>query len=529
MKSVHEKRLNALLARGYFPDELPPPFRTKSFAAAVIKHVKTYEAAARKTGKGPTVYGRHNLARNKRLKRVLAILNPREMYRLSKLIVDNWDQIDNLILKSPMTRTAPVWNFENGRALERATALDDRPRERAKIHRASRVLLQADVERFFPSIYTHSIPWAILGKAEAKRLYATGKLKGTLGDNLDIAVRRGQGNQTIGIPIGPDTSRVISELILSRADLTLPKKVRSHAMRFLDDYEFSCESTDVASAVYVAFHEAIATLELHPNQRKTHIIELPTQLESPWLGPLRAFDLRASGNVKDQYYRLQQYLDTAVDLAEKYPEDSVLRWASAKLAAVPKIYEDNWRFVFDRSCGIAVSDPGALSPVLSLMQRMKNAGLPIHKGALARAMNVILQREGGLRHSSFVAWALWACIVFELKLTKASVSKIQEIDDSIVALLTLHARKLKLLPTGTRFANWQRAMSEAALNHEMWLLAYEAPVKGWFRPKKDHIKGHPVFSFLRSKGVEFYDVDAIAEWRKQQTKPTNLPTTTELY
>lgn len=529
MKPDNDKRLNALLARGYFPEELPPPFEAKSFAEAVMASPAEYSAAVSKTDKKPTVYGRHNLARNGRLKRVLAILNPREMYSLSRLIVENWREIDTLIRKSPLTRTAPVWNFQDGRALERATSLDDRPRARAKVHRASRILLQADVERFFPSIYTHSIPWAILGKDEAKRLYAAGKLTGTLGDKLDIAVRRGQGNQTIGIPIGPDTSRVISELILSRADISLPKKVSSHAMRFLDDYEFSCESTDVASGVYVAFHEALATLELHPNPRKTHVIELPTQLESTWLGPLRSFDLRASGNVKDQYFRLQQYLDTAVDLAEKNSEDSVLKWAAAKLASVAKIYEENWRFVFDRCCGISVADPGALPPMLSLIQRMKNAGLPIDRGALARAMNVILQREGGLRHSSFVAWALWACIVFELKVNKASISKIQEIDDSVVALLTLHARKLKLLPTGTRFANWQRAMSETSLNHEMWLLAYEAPVKGWFRPKKDHIKGHPVFSLLRSKGVEFYDLNALAKWREKQTKPGRIPTTAELY
>jgi len=39
-----------------------------------------------------------------------------------------------------------------------------------------------------------------------------------LADRLDILIRNCNRNQTIGIPIGPETSRVIAEIISSRID-----------------------------------------------------------------------------------------------------------------------------------------------------------------------------------------------------------------------------------------------------------------------------------------------------------------------
>src|SRR3546814_9550733 len=67
--------------------------------------------------------------------------------------------------------------------------------------------------RFYHSIYTHSIAWAILGKAHVKASHHTNAFKGHFANHLDKAVGAGQEGQTIGIPLGPDTSRIIAELV----------------------------------------------------------------------------------------------------------------------------------------------------------------------------------------------------------------------------------------------------------------------------------------------------------------------------
>jgi hypothetical protein len=62
------------------------------------------------------------------------------------------------------------------------------------------------------------------GKAASKK--DTSSNSPTVNFNkLDWCLRRGQDGQTIGIPIGPDTSRIIGELICSAID----GKLRSYA------------------------------------------------------------------------------------------------------------------------------------------------------------------------------------------------------------------------------------------------------------------------------------------------------------
>ena len=58
------------------------------------------------------------------------------------------------------------------------------------------------------------LPWALDGKSAVKAALASGHKKKDLGDRLDCWVRRSQSNQTIGIPIGPDTSFVLGDLVL---------------------------------------------------------------------------------------------------------------------------------------------------------------------------------------------------------------------------------------------------------------------------------------------------------------------------
>jgi hypothetical protein len=99
-----------------------------------------------------------------------------------------------------------------------SSPFDAIPVARARSRTASRYLLATDLSQFYPSIYTHSIPWALHTKSVAK---AKPNDYSLLGNVLDLAMRNGQDKQTIGIPIGPDTSLVIAEAILSSVDVQL--------------------------------------------------------------------------------------------------------------------------------------------------------------------------------------------------------------------------------------------------------------------------------------------------------------------
>lgn len=76
--------------------------------------------------------------------------------------------------------------------------------------------VSADLRSFFHSIYTHSIPWAIYGKAWAKIPANRGYTH--YGNVLDLLSQNLQGAQTIGLPVGPDTSRLLAEVVTSGVD-----------------------------------------------------------------------------------------------------------------------------------------------------------------------------------------------------------------------------------------------------------------------------------------------------------------------
>jgi hypothetical protein len=127
-------------------------------------------------------------------------------------------------------------------------------------------MLRADVQKFYPSVYTHSIAWAVETKAKAKT-----KLKSMalLGNRLDACIRQAQLGQSVGIPIGPDTSWVISEVILAAVDELLAKQLGGiRGNRAVDDYELYFKTAGEAEDALTSLQAALAYYGLDLNSSK---------------------------------------------------------------------------------------------------------------------------------------------------------------------------------------------------------------------------------------------------------------------
>jgi len=161
---------------------------------------------------------------------------------------------------------------------------------------------------FYPSIYTHSIPWALNTKTIAKANIKNANLPG---NDIDKALREGQEGQTMGIPIGCDTSWVLAECILTRIEEGLRARlgtVRGH--RFNDDFELAFRSASDAEKGLGALQEALADFELSVNPRKTLICDLPDLIESSGVNELRRWEF--GRGVK---HRERTLLRTSIHLA----------------------------------------------------------------------------------------------------------------------------------------------------------------------------------------------------------------------
>lgn len=288
-----DQRLRWLIKRGHFPTELPPPFHTDDLARCRNSVLRDWEGLPENQKAQLEPYTVPKIGTHRR---ALSIVNPIVQTRLAKLIADEWVTIRSFLRRSNIAlepveivekanRAIPIPNFN----LLELKQLD--------ILAQYDFIASADTSRFYSTIYTHSIPWALHGKAWCKD-HLTGKKKAiydaTLGARLDTAVRYCQENQSIGIPVGPDTSRILSEVLAAAIDTPVVAANRltaTQAFRNVDDWFVGLDSSDAGDALIACIATELTKygLEIHPH--KTQVLK---SLNSPldlWPADLRCFSV----------------------------------------------------------------------------------------------------------------------------------------------------------------------------------------------------------------------------------------------
>ena len=176
--------------------------------------------------------------------------------------------------------------------------------------RTSRFIAQADISTCFPSIYTHSIPWALVGKKRAKK---TSRDDSCWYNKIDQACSAMRNGETHGLLIGPHTSNLLSEIILTVVDKKLYDKGYRYT-RNIDDYDCYVGSHDEAQRFLQDLEQALREFDLPLNHRKTKIIELPIGIEKNWKHQLSDLPkIGTSGMV--EYPQVNTFIDTALSLA----------------------------------------------------------------------------------------------------------------------------------------------------------------------------------------------------------------------
>jgi len=495
-----------LVEKGYLPQELPPPFSSLLFSNAIVDAIADLPAQYFQTN-GPREISKplnHNLARVGSLRRKLSIPNPISFHELSFFIERNWTQLEQLSSRSTISFSVPTISPNSLRALSRKHSFDILPYARANVRSGMRYILKTDINSFYPSVYTHSIPWAIHTKAIAKANHS----QQLIGNQIDKIVRDGQDQQTIGIPIGPDTSLLIAELILSDIDSKLPANIISHALRYVDDYEIGFRTLAEAESTLAGLQSLLAEYELQLNPRKTGISDLPQTLASPWVIELRSQRIRQTQ--RSQATDILTLVDRAMLLMQQYRDESVLKYTLSIIRS-NQIAEANWGFYQDILLQCAVIEPGTLDTVVGELLKYRIAGMQIDRLKIHDALESIILHHAPLEHGSEIAWAVWCCILFNINIGQEATKALTQVEDPIVALLTLFAKSKGLLHATASFTKWSEVMTTPGLCDSQWMLAYEAGVKGWLPSHNvaDHIGEHPYFNWLRQSGVSFFDTNAV--------------------
>lgn len=133
-------------------------------------------------------------------------------------------------------------------------------------------LLETDVTDCYGAIYTHSIAWALHGKAEAKQNRRDLNLIGNL---IDAHIQDMRHGQTNGIPQGSVLMDFIAEMVLGLADLGLSKRIQQAGiddfkiLRYRDDYRIFINSPQIGDVIAKLLTEVTTGLGLKLSPAKT--------------------------------------------------------------------------------------------------------------------------------------------------------------------------------------------------------------------------------------------------------------------
>ena len=488
--------IDGLLGHGLFAEKMPPAFTSEEFCA----YYQSQVAAGKPLGKGGKWcdYIRYESIRNICVPRPLAIPNPFAYAELCKELSNNWS---NLKAYFNTTTSSQTYKYSriHVRKLSGTPAIfqmnyknfsyDGCPQD--DLIKYSKYKVSADISSCFPSIYTHTIPWAIQGKGTAK--------SGTKhwSDDIDEKTRNMKYGETSGILIGPHASNIISEIILCKIDSALVNEGFQY-FRCIDDYTCYCYTMEEAERFLVSLNRLLKEYELTINHKKTRISQLPDSSETDWIMRLNSVYLGDTYNAAKQQVIplgiLKTYLDTAIRITvegnDAVPLNYVIKVLSSKyLGSRAKEYYIN------KLKHLVFSYP-YLAP---LMQEYVFKPFSIPKSDIVELANEMYTY--GFEHDAYEAssYALYWAIVNDLTLKIETENKIFGTKDCVFMTLSYIYSKINKLGKAILTNYMNEASRLLTTDYDRyWLFIYEVLPQTKLTGSFKNIKKNKI-SFIRKE------------------------------
>lgn len=324
--------LTGLLDFGLFADKVPPCFASEGLAAIASLAMRDILVETDEKKLKDVIdtrahdYIRYEALRDINIPRHLGIPHP-EAYAVQALAISrHWKEVSThcnqpkpAISRIHVRPTGSGSIFEmNYKGQERYQCEEDEIRWMA----GTQYVVHADVASCFPSIYTHSIPWALHGKAAAKK---TNSITALVGNMLDKCTQNTRDKQTNGLLIGPHSSNIISEIILTKIDAELQAKGYKRISRHIDDYTFYADDFAQAESFVKELGLCLRGFEMSLNDKKTRILPLPRPSAENWIQRLNRFSFPKDEEVR--FSTVRSFLDLALECSQNAGKSTPLNYA----------------------------------------------------------------------------------------------------------------------------------------------------------------------------------------------------------
>jgi hypothetical protein len=330
-----------LLEEGYFPEQyvMPPSFRVNQFDLKATPYFKIDNSGTQPKFE-PDKFELLNVSfpKTQLTDRTFGIIAPKIYHDIVWYLINDWDLIQKSLFRIqnkiysysfpiPITNNniGFLGDLRAGRMIYEflEMAENDLVAEAYKY----KFILKTDIKNFYPSIYTHSIAWAIHTKDEIRKKGNRSDFNNFVGLILDKLFQNSNDGCTNGIAIGPAISDLISEIILVAIDTECSKIIDGQnidflGVRFKDDYRFLCQTKQDANFIIKTLQKQLALFNLTLNESKSQIDELPEGLFREWTADYQQYSLRYKSKVS--YKRFENSFRGTLKVDQKYQGTGVV-------------------------------------------------------------------------------------------------------------------------------------------------------------------------------------------------------------
>lgn len=523
---LKKDRLTALLSLGYFPKELPPVFTTIDFGQHSkeiidewrLKSVfSTEPCKAKSTGKGNKKLSGSYIYRLKDAeveiisipkkgyeRRNLHVTHPVPQSLLAYEISSNWKSIELWLLRQTNSLDKIQISNDHVRSIK-GINFKAHSAKKGFIEATSDWLVKTDITRFYPSIYTHSISWAAYGKKRVKNNLSV--YKGSLADRLDILIRSCNRNQTIGIPIGPETSRIIAEVISSRIDddfRTVNHDISLNKVdRLQDDWFIGADTLDHAENALSAITNIYREYGLEINGSKTSINRILALSGTSGISELASFLSHGGSSLKGS--RLKEFLLLSLRIQAAHPNESVIKYAVSVIEG-QYFSDDDIEPIESYLLKAAVMSPISLDNICRIFINIDNKTNKISKERVVDRFRILAERNLEKCNIFESIWLIYTIRGLKQKLKSKKISElIGSHAGSTLPLILLDMKQQGLFPQKLPNEHWEGMIDDQRVRSDwIWLLAYEGIRKRWLSDRKGVLK-RPFFKAMHDRNVVFYD------------------------
>ncbi|MGJ8550920.1 RNA-directed DNA polymerase [Winogradskyella wichelsiae] len=459
-----------LLGYGLFPNRIPPFLTSKPFYDYVIAKAPVFNA------KRNYDYVSYENMRNINVPRMLAIPHPFGYALLCQFISKEWPNTQNYFKEKTEHQKHKTSRVHLRKMRDKNSLFemnyknfdDDGFPENDLLIR-SNYIAKADISNCYPSIYSHSISWALVGKTEAK-LKSKPTFKNEWFNKYDELSRKIKNNETNGILIGPHTSNLISEIVLVAIDLEMENKGYRFT-RYIDDYTCYVETYNDAEQFFIDLSVELKKFELSLNHKKSEILTLPFSLAETWLRKLKAFHFPEIETNEGKHVlriaELRSFLDLTLDLMKSEKENSAILSYSIKIISSKYLGVQARVFYFKRLHHLILLYPYLLPYVDEYLLKPFNYSNAQIKELLDDVIDYSFQKN----IPEAISYVIYLALKHNVLLHKNYTTEILDREDC-VSMLLMYLYTLKQGASIKVFRKKAKALSVLEPD-KYWLFIYE--------------------------------------------------------